>query len=132
MHEPLGRNQSIADSTDGITKIRKMVEGHTSRFIKNPPITAIVFSEDIFNNESSLSNTVKSMMQRNQDKMIQIIAEGQKDGSIRNDIDSKQLSLLIMGSFRFLVNKWHLNKYAFNLHVEVESLLNSIEKIIRA
>lgn len=132
LQEPAGSNKpTTPDAMNGLAKIRTLVENHTARFIENPPITAIVFSEDIFNNESSISQTVKSLMQRNQEKIIQIVIDGQADGSIRNDLGAEQLSLTIIGSFRFLVNKWHLNNYDFNLKNEVHSLLNSIEIMIK-
>ncbi|NQT97910.1 MAG: TetR/AcrR family transcriptional regulator [Candidatus Marinimicrobia bacterium] len=132
LQEPAGNDKPTApDAVNGFAKVRTLVENHTARFIKNPPITAIVFSEDIFNNESSISQTVKSLMQRNQEKIIQIVIDGQADGSIRNDLGAEQLSLTIIGSFRFLVNKWHLNNYDFNLKNEVYSLLNSIEIMIK-
>jgi len=132
LQEPVGNGKTTtADALDGMAKIRALVERHTTRFIENPPITAIVFSEDIFNNESSISQTVKSLMQHNQEKIIQIILDGQTDGSIRSDIKADSISLIIIGSFRFLVNKWHLNNYDFNLKNEVSSLLNSIEIMIK-
>ena len=132
LQEPAGDDKpTTSDALDGLAKIRTLVENHTARFIENPPITAIVFSEDIFNNESSISQTVKSLMQRNQEKIIQIVKEGQADGSIRSDIEADSISLIIIGSFRFLVNKWHLNDYVFNLKNEVHSLLNSIEIMIK-
>jgi len=132
LQEPVSNGKTTtADALDGMTKIRTLVERHTARFIENPPITAIVFSEDIFNNESSISQTVKSLMQHNQEKIIQIILDGQTDGSIRSDLEAGTISLIIIGSFRFLVNKWHLNNYDFNLKNKVNSLLNSIEIMIK-
>ena len=132
LQEPAGDDKpTTPDAVNGLAKIRTLVENHTARFIENPPITAIVFSEDIFNNESSISQTVKSLMQRNQEKIIQIVKDGQADGSIRSDIEADSISLIIIGSFRFLVNKWHLNDYVFNLKNEVHSLLNSIEIMIK-
>ena len=132
LQEPAGDDKpTTPDAVNGLAKIRTLVENHATRFIENPPITAIVFSEDIFNNESSISQTVKSLMQRNQEKIIKIVKDGQADGTIRSDIEADSISLIIIGSFRFLVNKWHLNDYDFNLKNEVHSLLNSIELMIK-
>ena len=132
LQEPVGSDKPTApNAVNGLAKIRTLVENHAARFIENPPITAIVFSEDIFNNESSISQTVKSLMQRNQEKIIKIVKDGQADGTIRSDIEADSISLIIIGSFRFLVNKWHLNDYGFNLKNEVHSLLSSIEIMIK-
>lgn len=132
LQEPVGNNKpTVQDTMTGRAKIRAMVENHTTRFIENPPITAIVFSEEMFHNESSISITIKSLMQRNQEKMNQIILAGQKDGSIRSDVGAQQLALIILGSFRFLTNTWHLNDYGFDLKNEVMSLLDVLDVMLK-
>lgn len=110
--------------------IKKMIQGHTNRFIKNPSLTAIVFSEEIFNNSSILFTPICAMMKMNQNKLISMIEKGQGDGDIRGDINATQISLMVIGSFRFLVSKWHLMDFDFNLKVEVDELLNSLEKVL--
>jgi AcrR family transcriptional regulator len=110
--------------------IKKMMQGHTDRFINNPSLTAIVFSEEIFNNNSLLAKPIRTMMKMNQNKLVTIIEKGQARGDIRGDINATQISLMVIGSFRFLVSKWHLMNFDFNLKVEVDELLNSLEKVL--
>ncbi|NOZ09077.1 MAG: TetR/AcrR family transcriptional regulator [FCB group bacterium] len=111
--------------------INAMFHGLTDRFVKNPSLTAIIFSEEIFNNNSLLATPVRKMVKRNQDKLIAIIEKGRAMGEIRSDISARQLSNMIIGSFRFLVSKWHLTKFEFDLTGEAEELLNSLEIVLK-
>jgi AcrR family transcriptional regulator len=119
-----------SEKMDAVNKIKSIFNNLTSHFIENPALTAIVFSEEIFNNEIEADKIILNMMEKKQQKLIDVLTTGQTNGDIRTDLDAKQLSLIIIGSFRFLVSKWHLRNYAFDLEAEVEELLNSLEMII--
>lgn len=113
-----------------IDLIKTMIQNHTNRFIENPSLSAIVFSEEIFNNSSLLAKPIRALMKKNQNKLIIMIEKGQRRGDIRCDINATQISLMAIGSFRFLVSKWHLMNYDFDLKAEVNELLKSLEKIL--
>ncbi len=128
------RNESmhpLDDSSDSFLLIRTMIQNHTRRFIKNPSLTAIIFSEDIFKNKSLLLKPIRTLMEKNQNRLIKIIKQGQVAKNIRSDIGAAQISLMVFGSFRFLVNKWHIMNYEFDLEKEVESMLHAIEIMIK-
>jgi len=121
----------IDENNPTIDKIKKMIQGHTHRFINNPSLTAIIFSEEIFNNNSILTKPIRMMMRRNQNKMISMIEKGQAAGDVRVDINAEQVSLMVIGSFRFLVSKWHIMNFDFDLNKEVNEMLGAIEKVIK-
>jgi TetR/AcrR family transcriptional regulator, fatty acid metabolism regulator protein len=123
-------SNSVSEENVTIGKIKSMFLGHTNRFIKNPSLTAIVFSEEIFNNNSILAIPIRALMKKNQGRLITMIENGQKEGDIRLDINAEQLSFMVIGSFRFLVSKWHIMKFDFDLKVEVIKILNAIEKVL--
>jgi AcrR family transcriptional regulator len=121
----------IDENNPTIEKIKKMIQGHTNRFINNPSLTAIIFSEEIFNNHSILAKPIQMMMRRNQNKMISMIEKGQVAGDVRVDINAEQISLMVIGSFRFLVSKWHIMNFDFDLNKEVNEMLGAIEKVLK-
>jgi AcrR family transcriptional regulator len=121
----------IDDNNATIEKIKKMIQGHTNRFINNPSLTAIIFSEEIFNNNSILAKPIRMMMRMNQNKMISMIENGQDVGDVRVDINAEQISLMVIGSFRFLVSKWHIMNFDFDLKKEVNEMLNAIEIVLK-
>jgi AcrR family transcriptional regulator len=121
----------VDENNPTIDKIKKMIQGHTDRFIKNPSLTAIIFSEEIFNNNSILAKPIRIMMKLNQNKLIAMIEKGQASGDVRVDIQAEQISLRVIGSFRFLVSKWHIMNFDFDLKNDVNEMLNAIEKVLK-
>ncbi|MBC8323808.1 MAG: TetR/AcrR family transcriptional regulator [Candidatus Marinimicrobia bacterium] len=121
----------IDENNPTIDKIKKMIQGHTNRFIKNPSLTAIIFSEEIFNNNSILVKPIRLMMKLNQNKLISMIEKGQAAGDVRIDIKAEQISLMVIGSFRFLVSKWHIMNFDFDLKKDVDEMLNAIETVLK-
>ncbi|MBT7823052.1 MAG: TetR/AcrR family transcriptional regulator, partial [Candidatus Marinimicrobia bacterium] len=81
----------VDENNPTIDKIKEMIQGHTDRFIKNPSLTAIIFSEEIFNNNSILAKPIRIMMKLNQNKLIAMIEKGQASGDVRVDIQAEQI-----------------------------------------
>lgn len=122
-------DQVISAKTSSLKKMEAIFLNHFEQFSKNPALTAVIFSEEIFQNDAILANQVNKIMQGNQNTIFEIIETGQKNGEIRNDISKNQLSLIIMGSLRLIVTKWRLSKFSFDLNKEGIKLFNSIKKI---
>jgi len=95
-----------------------------------PGLTAIIFSEEIFSGDNSLSEQIKTLMQKTQEKFKQLILVAQQSGSIRQDIQAEQISLLVIGSFRFLVTQWHLFKHDFDLNDRAVTLFRDLRKLL--
>ena len=122
---------SLIDETQTtINKIRKAFEIRAHRFTKNPSLAAVIFSEEIFEDNSQLSEAIRAIMEESQMKMVKIILQGQSKGEIVDFIDAEELVLMIIGSFRLLVTKWHLSKNSFDLEMHTEKLINAFEKLI--
>ena len=101
------------------------------KFIADPPITAVIFSEEIFQNDNRLAEEVYAIMNFSQQMILRIVENGQINKTIRNDIPAEQLSLTVIGALRLLVAKWRLSGFAFNLETEGEKLWLSIKQMIQ-
>jgi AcrR family transcriptional regulator len=101
------------------------------KFIADPSITAVVFSEEIFQNDNRLAEEVYAIMNFSQQMILRIVENGQVNKTIRNDIPAEQLSLTVIGALRLLVAKWRLSGFAFNLETEGEKLWLSIKQMIQ-
>ena len=110
--------------------ILKAFTTRAQRFTKNPSIAAVIFSEAIFENDSVLSGAISSIMEESHVKMVKIIKSGQGKGEIVDSIKADQLALMIIGTFRLLVTKWHMSKNSFDLNMRTESMGNAFEKLI--
>ena len=112
-------------------KLKRIFEQHFQQFADNPAMAAVVFSEEIFQNEKQLADNVFSIMKETQQIIIAIIEKGQESGEIRGDIDPEELTLIVMGALRLLVTHWRLSQYSFDLREEGARLWASIEQILK-
>lgn len=113
-----------------IEKIEHLLLTMLDKFIEQPTIVSVIFSEEIFKNEIVLKNKIVEIQNLNQSMIENIIEKGQADNNVRKDIDKNTLALIFMGAFRLLVKRWDLNDYNLDLKFEGEKLLNSFKLFI--
>ena len=120
----------VSDNSDlAIQKIEKIFYGYVNAFETNPSFVTVIFSEEIFRNETILHEKIAGIMEQNASVIKALVAEGQAKGNIRNDIESKYLSLIVIGSLRMLVKKWQMGDRTFGHKSEVKKVFNSIKKL---
>ena len=117
-------------NTDALAKLQTLFQERFVHFDANPAIAAVIFSEEIFQNDKRLSEEVFIIMQESQAIVRSVIENGQKSGQMRTDISAKQLSLLITGALRLIVTQWRLSGFAFDLQKEGRKLWKSIKQIV--
>jgi len=111
-------------------RIETFFAGLMDEFSKNPSLTKVIFSEEIFQNDRRLSEKVLSIMKGHQRKIFEAVGEGQVNGQIRNEIPQKHVVIFIMGTFRLLVTRWRLSGFNFDLKQEGKELFSSMKKLI--
>ncbi len=111
-------------------RIETFFAGLMDEFSKNPSLTKVIFSEEIFQNDRRLSEKVLSIMKGHQRKIFEAVGEGQVNGQIRNEIPQKHVVIFIMGTFRLLVIRWRLSGFNFDLKQEGKELFSSMKKLI--
>ncbi|RKY72171.1 MAG: TetR/AcrR family transcriptional regulator [Candidatus Latescibacterota bacterium] len=119
-----------SSESTAIKQIESIFVGHVHQFTADPTMAAVIFSEEIFQNDRRLSEEVFSIMKLSQDTMLEIIEKGQSNGEIRSDIPKEQLALILMGALRLMVTKWRLSGFSFDLEKEGTDLWNALRKII--
>ena len=110
-----------------LNKIEFMFSKMFEVFTEQPSIISVIFSEEIFKNETVLKEKIIEIQNFQQLNIENIIAKGQLDGDVRNDIDKSSLALIFMGSLRLLVKRWDLNNKSFSLTLEGEKLLQTFK-----
>ncbi|OQY32129.1 MAG: hypothetical protein B6241_11890 [Spirochaetaceae bacterium 4572_59] len=110
--------------------IDKMLQMQIQRFIQKPSLASIIFSEEIFQNEKQLSNAVLEIMNDRCGLMEMIIQREQDLAVIRNDISAHTITQIIMGTVRFLVNKWNLSGNEYDLNQEYLENWAAVSKMI--
>ena len=101
-----------------------------NRFNANPAMSAVIFSEENFQNQNELSDMVMNIMNSTIEFFTRLIQKGQEDGSIRTDIGKDELGVIVMGSLRHIVTVWRLSGFSVDLNKSGQKLVKSLELMI--
>jgi TetR/AcrR family transcriptional regulator, fatty acid metabolism regulator protein len=112
--------------------LKRTIDMIIIKFKKNPAMSAVIFSEEIFQNKGELSGIVKNIMNSTIDFFSILLEKGQADGSIRTDIGRDDLSVIVMGSIRHIVTIWRLSGFSIDLEKAGEKLVKTLEVLIAA
>ena len=127
-----GFKQIAASDRTALRKLGSVFEHHFRYFTDNPPFSTVLFSEEIFRNDSMLSTKTFQIMQRAQNHVLRFITEGQKSGELRSLVPAEQLSVILTGSLRLLVTQWRLSGFAFDLVDEGKKLWTALVLMMEA
>jgi len=121
----------LQTNSSAISKIENLYLVHFKSFAVTPSLVAVIFSEEIFRNETVLVEKVQSIMQNTLKLMTGIIEMGQKNNEIRIDIPAVALCTIIMGSLRMFVKQWQMSNFSFDLVIKGAEFINSIKILIK-
>ena len=122
--------KQISDIKDTPDRIIKLFSIHLDYFEANPATAAVIFSEEIFQNDSKLSQEVKKLVDLRISVATKMISDGQKKGNITNNYPAEDLAFIILGALRFLVTSWRLADFSFSLKERGESIKQSLINLI--
>jgi TetR/AcrR family transcriptional regulator, fatty acid metabolism regulator protein len=126
--EDTGRfKREIKREEASLKQIERMFVDKTEQFTVNPALTAVIFSEEIFQNDRQLAEMVLSIMNERHQAIHSVIEKVQTAGEIRRDISAHQLTLIIMGTLRLIISKWNLTGYGFDLKSETAEAWQSLK-----
>ncbi len=123
--QPILRSDLLA-----LVKLKSILDNMIDLFCANPYIVSVIFSDEIFKNNQTLSDKIINLIKQNNEVFRLIAEEGQKNKEIRSDINTEELSIIIMGSFRMVVKNWQLSKHSYSLKARGNDFFKSLFKII--
>lgn len=105
----IGNNKSPVD------KLKLFSEMIFKIFEENPALITVIFAEEIFLNETQLSDQVTKIQKMNEDMIASILNELHQSKKLPRDFDVDSFILMYFGSIRLLARKWRNSNYSFNL-----------------
>ncbi len=122
--------EKISKIEDTSDRLNSLIDLHLEYFEANPATAAVIFSEEIFQNNSQLTREVKKLVEKRIRVATEMINKGQERGDIRVDYPSGDLAFVILGALRFLVTSWRLTGFSFSLKERGESLKATVTGLV--
>lgn len=111
--------QEIEEKEPSMSLLEHMFVNNSEMFIKNPELSSIIFSEEIFQNNEILADKVLKIMEERNRLTCKVIEDVQKTGEIRSDIPPQKLTLIIIGTLRLTISTWKLSGFSYDLDSEL-------------
>jgi len=123
--------EQIQEFESALQQIQRLIEIHLEYFDRSPATAAVIFSEEIFQNESSLAREVRKLVKRRINFVTKVVQRGQKAGEIKKTYSAEDLAYIILGALRFLVTDWRLSSFSFSLKKRGKSLSKNLIDLLR-
>lgn len=123
-------NEKEHSSDHSLIQLKNIFSRYSTIFSKDPAIVSVIFAEEIFQNEDSLSTRLTEIIETNELFLSRLVQLGQKKGELRNDIDPTLAATNLLGGFRLTVKKWKLNGFSYSLQDETKRLTEYFTTIL--
>ncbi len=121
------------NNEDSVLDQIQMVYGRVFRsFMAQRALASVIFSEELFRHDPRLSERVARIMNTMEERILTLLRSKKGRVECRRDVPAKDLTRVIMGAFRFLVTRWRLSGYTFDLEKEGAALWQSLRLMIAA
>ena len=119
--------QSDLSSPNNICGI---LRSHLSKIEQKRGVSFQVIAEIISFGDKKLNKQVYDDIQKYLQRFRELLDNGIKSGSIREDIDSEATALLLFVMIQGLVNTWALSNYSFDLTERYDELWNVFRRML--
>ncbi|NOR45172.1 MAG: TetR family transcriptional regulator [Candidatus Delongbacteria bacterium] len=121
-----GFSEIISSDMSSLEKIEKLFMTQITNLNKNKCLSAIIFTDEYFKNEKDLNQEIVRITMFNISMYQDIIEKGQRDLEIKNDLPTKQLTLMLLGSLHAFLKTWRMLDYSFDLLEEGEKMVKTL------
>ncbi len=110
--------------------IKAFVMNRYEMFSDNPDLAKVMFSEELFKNDTAFISQYQSIMHIHKQEMEGFIQKAQSEGTIMPNVTPIHIFRIIIGSMRLIVSQWNMSGGAFDLKAEGKDLIETIIKMI--
>jgi len=110
--------------------IVRFIQLHFEGFMREPYMTSLLFSEEMFRAEDNSQEYLKTMFAMAKKQVGGLIKKGQEKREIRTDLEAENMTVIVLGTIRFHILQWHLDGRKYDLLKEGENLIGTIKKML--
>ncbi|MEE9438602.1 MAG: TetR/AcrR family transcriptional regulator [Saprospiraceae bacterium] len=118
-------------NNSGLQNLQTIINQQIIFVNKNKAIPIIIFSDLMSQFNSEVTKTVDDTINMFKLMIEAMIDNGQKDKSIRSDLNKYQLASIIIGSIRFNILMWRLSDFKIDLIKEGNQLCDTITILLK-
>ncbi len=124
----LARNETA----DPLEALRRLLERHTALIRQNQFLPRIVLSDDYHTGHPERRQRLLGVFSGYLERVADIIRDGQRQGSIRADVNARSLAILFLGLIQPAGVLWTLSDGRFDVTRQVREAWSVYEQAIRA
>lgn len=118
------------ETVSPVDAIESFYTGMFKSFERQPALSIVIFSEDLFRYDRRLSQEVTSIIKLTHDRIYGILRECVRLGEVRSDVPVKQLAWMVMGTMRLLITRWRISGYRLRLVKEGRDSFALISRVM--
>lgn len=111
-----------------LQKVEKLIDRYIDKLLSQQCFHRIMVREQMVNNKSLIAEHIQDIKKRNQALIKELIAQGQRSGEFRKNIDISLLMITLVGTISQMVTTQHIYKEMNNLQSMAE---DDFQKYIR-
>lgn len=123
-------NESKLETVSPVAAIEYLYTGMFRAFERQPALSVVIFSEDLFRYDRRLSQEVISIISLTHDRINGFLRESARLGEVRSDVPARQLAWMVMGTMRLLIAKWRISGYSLKLVKEGRNAMAFLRTVI--
>jgi AcrR family transcriptional regulator len=122
---------AVKEAAEPLEQLRRLLAMHISLILEYQAIPRLFFSGDLYaghpERKARLYETVKTYLAQ----VAEIVHRGQKNGTVRLDLDPDAVSVVFLGLIQPTAILWHLSNGEFNVGKQVEKAWPLFHRAIR-
>ena len=121
--------QEVKKYENPTEKVRCFIQYHFDFLEKNPGMTSIVFSEEIFSQSKLVREKMLTIIEKRKKLIRNIIDEARKNSQVI-EVETTELGIIILGFIRLIVLEWRIGGFSFSLSQRGKKAVRTIEKLL--
>ena len=112
--------QIKAPQQPALQEIEQMLQRAVQFFAELKPFSTTLYAAAAFYHKPELIEQIQSVVRVSSDRLDELLQRGQREGDVRRDLPSRQMAVILMGTFRLLLEQWNWARRHFDLEAEWE------------
>lgn len=100
------------------------------RFSDKPSLSGILFSDELFRHNKTLSGEVNTVIKMMHARIENILKNAKLKMELKTEIPCRDIAWIIMGTMRMVITRWRLSGYTYDPVKDVKTVLKSLRELI--